>query len=338
MRRVKTIDNVPQRLNMEINNTPHASHENGAPWGVTFFWVAYMRYDKPPLTLTEQVAQLERRGMQFTDERSAEQVLARLNYYRLTAYWYPFYSDTDASAFAPGTHFDDVIQHYEFDRRLRLCVLDAIERFEIALRTQFAYHLAHRHGPWAHEDESLFSKRGRHRGLIVSLDRELHRSQEPFIVHYKRKYSAPARPPIWIACEVMSLGVLSALFDTLRTRADRKAIAQDFGLDELVLRSFAHHINIVRNICAHHGRLWNRSIPVRTKLPNSADAALISSLEPAQPQKLYNTIVLLGCCLKQISDDVRWRTQLVALIDEHPAVDTVAMGFPEDWRARPFWQ
>ena len=297
-----------------------------------------MRYDKPPLTLAAQVAKLKQRGMQFADERSSEQILGRLNYYRLTAYWYPFYTDASHTAFIAGTHFDAVIQHYEFDRRLRLRVLDAIERFEIALRTQFAYQLAHRRSPWAYENEALFTNPRRHRGLMASLDRELARSNEPFVVHYKQKYSAPERPPIWIACEVMSLGVLSTLFDTLKQRADRKAIAHDFSLDERVLRSFAHHISVVRNTCAHHGRLWNRSIPLQTKLPTFADASLIASLEPTQPKKLYNTIVLLGYCLQQISDDERWRSQLIALVDEHPTINTAAMGFPEDWRARPFWQ
>lgn len=296
-----------------------------------------MRYEKPPLTLEQQVAQLKRRGMIFTDEREAEQVLARLNYYRLTAYWFPFYSDPKTHDFRPGTRFDDVLVHYEFDRRLRLRVMDAIERFEIALRTQFAYQLAHRYGGWAYEDTDLFSNLRQHTSRLNTLDRELDRSQETFIQHYKRKYSAPQRPPIWIACEVMSLGLLSSLFDNLKQRADRKAIARDFGLDELVLRSLAHHITFIRNICAHHGRLWNRKFAITTKLPRRVSPDLQESLEPRFPQNLYNTLVLLGYCLEQISDDGRWRKQVTELIGQYPQVDVSAMGFPPDWETRPFW-
>src|SRR5699024_5140451 len=135
------------------------------------------------------------------------------------------------------------------DRQLRSCVMDAIARFEIALRTCFAYQLAHRHDPWAYEKPDLFTDATKHTSRLASLDRELRRSQETFILHYKQQYSSPQRPPIWIACEVMSLGLLSGLFDSLLRRADRQAIAETFGLDELVLRSLAHHLTVIRNTC-----------------------------------------------------------------------------------------
>lgn len=296
-----------------------------------------MQYNKPPLDLKQQVAQLKGRGMLFTDEREAERILARLNYYRLTAYWYPFYANPQTHDFQPGTRFDNVVAHYEFDRRLRLRVMDAIERFEIALRTQFAYQLAHKYGGWAYEDAGLFANLTRHTSRLNSLDRELGRSQETFIQHYRQKYTSPQRPPLWIVCEVMSLGLLSGFFDNLKQHADRKAIAQDFGLDELVLRSFAHHVTFIRNICAHHSRLWNRSFAITTKLPGHAPQELQESLEPEAHKKLYNTLVLLGYCLSRISDDGNWRQQVVGLIEKYPQIDVSAMGFPSDWRERPFW-
>jgi abortive infection bacteriophage resistance protein len=223
-----------------------------------------LRYVKPPLTLREQVTRLKQRGMIFSDERAAERVLARLNYYRLTAYWYPFYADANKHDFTPGTRFDTVIARYDFDRRLRLRVIDAIERFEIALRTQFAYQLAHKHGAWTYEEASLFADKTQHTSRLAALDRELNRSQETFVLHYREKYT-PQRPPVWIACEVMSLGLLSGLFDGLKYRQDRRAISYEFGLDETVLRSFSHHVTFVRNICAHHARLWNRRFAITTK-------------------------------------------------------------------------
>lgn len=297
-----------------------------------------MRYNKPPLTLPAQIERLKARGMQFADEQAAQRALARLNYYRLTAYWYPFYADSQAHTFKNGTRFEHIVALYEFDRSLRLRVMDAIARFEIALRTQFAYQLAHRHGPWAYEDSALFTNATRHTSRLGSLDREIKRSQETFILHYTSKYTSPERPPIWMTCEVMSLGLLSGLFDSLIRRADRQAIAAEFQLDELVLRSLAHHLTTVRNTCAHHSRLWNRRFTVTTKLPKVADTALTATLEPSQPDKLYNTLALLAFCLVRISDDNRWRGQLIELINQYPNIDTAAMGFPYDWRQRPLWR
>jgi abortive infection bacteriophage resistance protein len=172
---------------------------------------------------------------------------------------------------------------------------------------------------------------------LSSLDREICRSRETFIEHYKRKYGEPQRPPIWIVCEVMSLGLLSGMFDCLARRADRQAIAREFGLDELVLRSLAHHLTFIRNICAHHGRLWNRRFAITTKLPKANDAALAASLAPEAPKKLYNTLVLLAYSLMRISDDRRWRGQLMELVDQYPDIDTTSMGFPVGWRQRSLW-
>ncbi|RZO83999.1 MAG: Abi family protein [Oceanococcus sp.] len=297
-----------------------------------------MKFNKPALNYQQQIALLKQRGMQIADETSAATALARLNYYRLAAYWYPFYDgDPKNHQFRPGTNLDAVLRIYDFDRRLRLRLVDAIERFEVALRTQFAYVLAHTHGAWAYEDPVLFSDQQKHTGRLGSLDGEIRRSEESFIKHYLQTYTTPQRPPIWVVCEVMSLGLLSGLFDNLKARKDRQAIAGHFGLDEVVLRSLAHHVTVVRNICAHHGRLWNRQFVVTTKLPKKGPVRVMQALEPAAPRKLYNTLVLIADMLLVISDDRNWRAQLIGLIDEYPEADVAAMGFPADWRNRQIW-
>lgn len=78
---------------------------------------------------------------------SAVNRLAMANYYRLSGYWYPFRAVENT--FRPGTAFEQIWRRYTFDRHLRLLVMDALERIEITLRTQFAYHHAHSHGPFA---------------------------------------------------------------------------------------------------------------------------------------------------------------------------------------------
>lgn len=282
--------------------------------------------------------------MGVSDSQRAAATLGRLNYYRLTAYWFPFYTDNSRTRFAPGTRFDDILKLYEFDRRLRLRVMDAVERVEVALRTQLAHQLAMRHGPWSFEDASLFSRAHVHRLSLQKLDVELKHSRETFIEHYQQRYGSPARPPIWVSCEVMSLGLLSKLFSNLKTRADRQAIAKAFALDERVMTSLMHNLTFLRNLCAHHSRLWNRAMVVEPLLPQRAAKNLQQSLEfpstPRQQQalpRIYNSLVLLSWCLNQISDDQRWRQQIIDLLAEYPNVDQAAMGFPADWLDRPLW-
>ncbi len=73
-------------------------------------------------------------------------------------YWLPFEADHASHIFQPGTRFSDVLNLYVFDRELRLLVLDAIERVEVSARSQWAYQLAHKHGPRAHLDGALAFK------------------------------------------------------------------------------------------------------------------------------------------------------------------------------------
>ena len=114
-----------------------------------------MQFTKPPKTFDEQVVLLESRGMEIGDLGRAKRYLSHLNHYRLAAYWLPFEETHSPHRFKPDTHFNTVLERYIFDRELRLVVMDAIERIEVSLRTQWAYYLSHTYGPHAHLDASL---------------------------------------------------------------------------------------------------------------------------------------------------------------------------------------
>ncbi len=296
-----------------------------------------MRFTKPATTFDQQIDRLIERGMEIQDRNRARHYLAHLNYYRLGAYWLPFEADHATHRFRPGTRFDDVVSLYVFDRELRLLVMDAIERLEVSIRTQWAYRLAHAHGPHAHMDARLFKQSEAYWKCRTSLEEELRRSKEVFVSHYNNTYSAPALPPLWAVVEVMSLGQLSKWVSNLRHARDRQAIARPYGLDEVILTSFLHHLTIVRNICAHHGRLWNRRFGFRFKMPRRP-GPLGQSLNSSQPRRLYNTLVMLDYFMTIISPGHHWRDRLLALLENRPIAKLEAMGFPGDWRARPVWR
>lgn len=100
------------------------------------------QYSKPPLTYSEQIELLKSRGVDFTDEQRAARHLANISYYRLSAYMLPYKKkegERIIDNFKEGTTWDMIHQLYVFDRKLRLLVFDAIERLEIAIRTQIRY-------------------------------------------------------------------------------------------------------------------------------------------------------------------------------------------------------
>lgn len=295
-----------------------------------------MQFTKPPKTFAEQVELLVSRGMVIDDPDRAQRYLSHLNYYRLAAYWLPFEQDHPTHRFKPDTSFNAVLEHYIFDRELRLLVMDAIERLEVSLRTRWAYHLSHTYGPHGHLDGTIH-KAGRwsHQENVQALKDVVRSSSEVFIRHFD-DYDEEL-PPLWAICEIMTLGQLSKWYANLRHGRDRNAIAEVYGLDEVNLASFLHHLSIVRNLCAHHARLWNREFTFDWKLPRVKPAGLFANFNAGDGKRLYNTLVMLAYLMDRINTH-GWKKRLGLLLQRHPEVHEHPMGFPADWRERPIWR
>jgi abortive infection bacteriophage resistance protein len=299
-----------------------------------------MKFAKPSLSIPDQIALLERRGMAIGDQDRAAHYLRHISYYRLRAYWLPFEIDAAQNgdhAFCTGASFDQAIELYVFDRLLRLHVMDAIERIEVSIRAVWAHHMAMTYGPHGFINAEHYHRADFHARSLTGLMDEVGRSRDTFIEHYRSKYSEPDVPPIWMAAEVMSLGQLSKWLSNLKRRSDRKAIATHYGLDEIILGSLAHHLAHVRNICAHHARLWNKQFTVTMKLPREPKT-LSEVMNHNAQRRLYNTLATIAYLIERIAPGSDWRRNLVTLIGEHPLADPKAMGFPKDWETMDAWR
>lgn len=284
-------------------------------------------FTKPSLSIADQVALLERRGLVIADHTLAEHCLAHISYYRLRAYW--FYFETDPSnpdhPLRPGTTLEAVLELYDFDRRLRLLINDGIERIEVAARGSWAYRLAMQYGPHGYLEPKLYSSRYKYGKNLIQLESEIGRSHDTFIEHYNRSYGDPPLPPVWMTSEVMSFGLLSKWISLLASRGDRQAIARPLGLNERVLTSFLHHLATVRNICAHHGRLWNRRLTVTTILPTSPPQ-LSGAINTAADRQIYNTLTIMMHVMRLIAPQSDWADRVCELLDSHPVQDYASMG------------
>ena len=294
-----------------------------------------MTYNKPALSIDKQVEHLLSCGMVLPDIEQTQRDLAHKNYYRIRAYWLPFeirQPGDDATYLRPDTTWPKIMALYEFDRQLRARLMDAIQRFEISARTGFAYHLALKYGPHAHENPDIFFNPDTHQLLLAKLRKDYHESPEVFAEHHRNKYPDLQTPPIWASCELMTLGQLSRWYSALQSTADQRLIAKPYGVHESILRSFLHHLTVVRNICAHHGRMWNRVLVVTMKIPSDPKLAVL--FNPAQQPRIYNTLVMLSLLQCAIDPACTWAKELKLFIEANPNIYLPAMGFPVDWRER----
>jgi len=329
-----------------MQHTPHASHLNGALWGVFLLndldlnksVGPSLKYDKPALTIDQQIALLTLRGMSFQDHALAVKSLQNLNYYRLSGYWLRYQQDRQTHTFSAGTTFEQVILDYVFDRDLRLLVLDAVEQIETSIRTRWAHMLGLQYGAHAHLDSTLFRQnhpKWNHSTAITVIAEAVKQSREDFIQHLRKTYDE-ALPPVWAVVEVLSLGQISRLYANLRYKHDRQIIAADYGVDESLMISFLHHVSVIRNLCAHHSRLWNRNLSLKMQLPRKRPVDLVSSFNYQRRGDVYNTLTLLGWMVSRIDPLNTWQKKVKDHVRGH-APACAEMGFPLNFENSPVW-
>lgn len=255
---------------------------------------------------------------------SAVRSLETIGYYRLIVYCRAL-QDGD-KRFHPGISFADIIKLYEFDRRLRLIGLDAIERIEVALRASINNRLAVAHGPHFYMEPGHFD---RFRAFQKFAGHAAN-AEHPLTRHYYDRYAAPDCPPIWVLTEVLSFGKLSVLFADLTIR-NRKLVAADLGFSEGLLVSWLRCLADFRNRCAHHERIWNARM--LASQPTLAKALP----ELCQQDRFYARAVLIVALLRVIEPGEAWRNQLKSFIAGHGFVNLTDMGFPAGWETMPFW-
>lgn len=307
-----------------------------------FFLGPAMKFGKPALSLDDQLALLEARGMAVPDREAARHALAHGNYYRLRGYWLilEVKQDDGSHRFRDGSDLTTVLAISQFDESLRSLVTEAAAKVEVSVRTQFAYHISNIHGPHSYLDQALFHDPLKHARCLESLHEEIMRSHEVFIGHYLGKYTDPPLPPLWAACEVMSLGSLSKWYENLDARSDRKQIADAYDMDERTLSSFLHHLTTLRNICAHHCRLWNRRFTVTMQVPRNRPIVGVRAFQQGNEneRRVYNSLTMLGHMMNVILPGNDWLQRVRRLVESSAHIDVAAMGFPNDWRTRQLWR
>lgn len=295
-----------------------------------------VHYEKPWKSYEEQVALLESRGLHIPDAAAAAVTLSHIKYYRFSGYCLAF--ETGRHAFSPGTTFDDVLCAYEFDRILRRLFVEALEWIEIDIRTAIAHEFGRLHGPFGHTNAQLFRDKDEHSKWIDRLRRHTVNSRETFARHHRWRYVEFPDLPLWAAVELMSMGTISHLFANMRD-PDRSPVAQRYGIQPKLLESWLHHLNYVRNSCAHYARLWDKKMSIAPKRsPRKSWNSVVDN------QSLYPSILVIATLLQPIDALAReingWKRQLEHHIHHNkpnlPGANA-QMGLPDEWDHNPEW-
>lgn len=325
-------------------------------------------FSKPAIDVPSQLELLKRRGLLIQNEACAESFLQAVSFFRLSPYMRPFQQPEDrAHRFRNGSQFRQLTRLYDFDRRLRLLSMDAIESVEVASRAVISNHMGPTYGSHWYINPQMFHPAFDHQRLLTTLSikqaaatrdyqRECeridklhaddnrkatlkrHRAKESYARHYPATYGHPPLMPGWAMLEELTLGDLSHLYKGLARDSDKKAIAKRLGLAAPLMQSWLHTLTTVRNMCAHHSRMWNRELGIRPELPKKANFPWPEHLFlPGPHSRIFAVLCILNHLMHQVSPNARWGQRLCQLVHEFPEVSLKAMGFPLDWHQDAFW-
>jgi abortive infection bacteriophage resistance protein len=292
--------------------------------GAFCFRVILMNFKqmKQSATYDEQIAKLREHGCEVTDEAFCKDVLAQISYYRLSAYFLPF--RTSLGNYKPGTNFMKVYNLYEFDRKLRRLIFTAIEEVEIYLRAQLSYYHAHKYGADGYMNAANYNDKHDHTGFEERINELIAvNNNSALVIHHTKNYAG--KLPLWAMMELFSFGMLSYFYGDLQ-KPDQKYIARSvFGTTNLNVKSWLYCCTVLRNICAHYGRLYFRHF--------SAVPAKLPGIDKKVENSLYAAVMALRALYP---DKDKWNNEflptMTALFDEYiEVIELRHIGFPEDW-------
>lgn len=316
-----------------------------------------MKKDKKWISFKDQLIILQGRGLVVDNEPAALDYLERIGYYRLSGYWYSFRelkpavgntveaSDRRLDTFQQGSHFKDAVDLYVFDKKLRLLALDALERIELAVRVDIA-HLLGKQDAYAHENPEMFhgnftkvkrnGEQPAHQDWLEKYHSHVQRARrEPFVNHYMDKYG---KLPIWVAIEIWDFGLLSKVFAGLKYE-HKEIIASKYGVKSgKAFASWLRGLNFIRNVAAHHSRLWN--INVLERSAEMEDDKFWQQLNNARP---YFYFCLMKKMLDTICPNSHWSSRFSTLLDTFPEIDSGAVslvdfGLLDGWKGWELWE
>lgn len=286
---------------------------------------------KPALTYEQQIIRLVQvHNLSIVNPDSAKKILAKVNYYRLSAYGIGLKKEDDPERYQNGVTLDHIFRLYCFDSQFRNNIIHTVEQIEIQLRSQIAYQLAIQYGPDGYMDVNNFDDKKNSRGisvhecLIEHFQDEVRRNKTlPFVKHHVETYGG--RFPIWAAVELMTFGNISSFYSIMKP-CDRKKISELYDTIPNRLESWMLALVEIRNICAHYDRLYNMPLKQIPFLYRE------NIKYRTQPNKMFPVLLVIK---RMRHANEQWESflrDITGTIEKYDDIINFSfMGFPEDW-------
>ncbi|HEL9309313.1 TPA: Abi family protein [Listeria monocytogenes] len=283
------------------------------------------RQDKPATTYQVQGTKMKKKNIIIENEAFAISFLKKVQYYRLSGYWLSYFEDREKDILKPGITFEKISSIYLFDKELRNMLLSMLDTIETEFKSNLAYDFSHNCGPLSYKDVNNFRRPEYYAKWLNKFYNSISYSdtnRELYIEWYKNEYNG--KFPFWIVVELCNFNDISKFYSNLHIKV-KKNVVKIYGYDAEYIQSWLHTVVLIRNICAHNGRLYNRTITVSPKLPKGTVRLNV--------KRIFIVVYIFKfLCI----DQREWEdfvNKIEKLIQKYQdSIELEMIGFPEMWQ------
>ena len=288
--------------------------------------------DKSFKTIDEQLKILIDRGLNVEDENFARKFLLHNNYYRISGYSLTLRRH---DTFSKSATFQNIVDIYNFDHELRHILLKYIEIIEVTFKSIYAYKFTEKHGPTGYLDEALFTDSEKYNNIMEKAEKQKQTRlpHEAYLKHFIEDLKQDV--PLWAYVDLLTISDISFLY-SISEQDIKNSVATEYDLKVNqggnILGRFVHSMTIIRNLCAHGSRLYNRLFEQKPSLNKSERTMLIKNADGTiDNSHLYGFIIVMRRLLsaENFSD---LKNSIIDLTQKYPFVSMKFYGFRDDWK------
>jgi abortive infection bacteriophage resistance protein len=285
-------------------------------------------YNKPHISPAQIVTQLQNRGLDIPDSDLAAETIDRMGYTHLRMY---LNSRCDMKSkgrpFRAGTSLQDIMQIYECDFKLRATCFDAVGQFELLLRNTISEILSEGAGSHPHDNAAVF-KKPKAQKKILKIFKETYDQQkgrDGLAKEYHENYGSPPLPPIWDMKEMLTFGDIAELLISVNNPIEARIARQFGGPNQYLFRNWVYALIDLRNLCAHHDRLFNRTFQkTLSRWRFNEDTVPTSG---TRDDKLAGLLQCLDHVMNVRGVPVNAEEKVNNILQDYPKIDRVEVGY-----------
>lgn len=290
--------------------------------------------DKDFKTIEEQIEILRSRGLTINDEPQAKDFLLHNNYYRISGYSLTLRKN---DIFSKSAAFQNIIDIYNFDHEFRHIILQYLEGIEVQMKSVYVYEFTKVHGSTGYLDESFFTNKNKHKEIIDKANQQKTQRlpHEAYLKHFVNELQQDI--PLWAYVDLFTISDISFLY-SISEQPIKDAVARTFGLTmskrASILGSYMHSMTIIRNLCAHGSRIYNRLFEQKPSLNKQEKALLIKNNNGKLDNAHFYGFLLIMKRILPSDKFSEMKDSIIALTKKYPFVRMDYYGFRSDWQQK----